>query len=113
MEDCIKVIEDWSMRNGMSLNKEKSGIVVFSHRRATKIPIMKMVKEKVPGKKTMKTRWIPTRKDICGIPICEQYKYLGTILNPKLMFNPQVCHIKKKSAPFIFEIIPLSIKCFC
>jgi len=29
---CIKVVEDWAERNGMVLNKKKSGIVVFTRR---------------------------------------------------------------------------------
>ncbi len=37
----IEVIEDWSNRNGMSLNKKKSGIVIFANRKAKKIPLMK------------------------------------------------------------------------
>ena len=60
---AIKVIEDWSRRNGMILNKKKSGIMVFASRRATDIPIMKLKED---------TKILaPAKADVAGIPICE------------------------------------------
>jgi hypothetical protein len=41
VERAITLIEQWSQRNGMSLNKEKSGIVIFANRHSKKIPLMK------------------------------------------------------------------------
>jgi retron-type reverse transcriptase len=56
VKTAIKIIEEWSERNGMSLNKKKSGIVVFAKRRANKIPMMKTLKEKIKNNKTLQTK---------------------------------------------------------
>jgi hypothetical protein len=106
VKKAIQVISEWSERNGMSLNKKKSGIVIFAKRRATKIPMMKTVKEKMKDKKTVKIRWIPDQKEIEGVPICEKYKYLGTILTPKLTCGEQIAHIKRKSAHIFVKLYP-------
>ena len=103
---AIKIITQWSERNGMSLNKKKSGIVVFAARRAHKIPMMKIVKEEIKGKKTIKGKWVPAHKEIEGVPICEKYKYLGTILTSKLTCGEQIAHIRKKSAHLFVKLYP-------
>ena len=38
LKNCIKVIEEWCRENGMTLNKKKSGIVIFTRRRKRKVP---------------------------------------------------------------------------
>src|SRR5689334_22777946 len=94
----------------MELNKLKSGIISFGHRLANHIPLMKLEKTKEirPRKyKTKKDRpdtveithskWVPAIKEVLGVPVCEQYKYLGTILTPKLVSDPQMKSIKRKS----------------
>ena len=40
LKKCINIIENWSEKNGMKLNKKKSGIVVFSPRNDKTIPYM-------------------------------------------------------------------------
>src|ERR1700683_5485834 len=75
LEKCIEIIERWSKANGMTLNKKKSAIVVFSPRRKRNIPDL--------GEK------------ILEVPIVKQYKYLGTILDSRLTLNPQLKHITK------------------
>ena len=109
VKKAIKIIEEWSERNGMSLNKKKSGIVVFAKRRANKIPMMKILKEVTKskkGKEVIKRKWIPAQKEIEGVPICEKYKYLGTILTPKLTCGEQIAHIRKKSAHIYVKLYP-------
>jgi hypothetical protein len=109
VKKAIKIIEEWSERNGMSLNKKKSGIVIFAKRRANKIPMMKTVKEVTKSKKgkdVIKRKWIPAQKEIEGVPICEKYKYLGTILTPKLTCGEQIAHIRRKSAHIFVQLYP-------
>ena len=103
----------------MLLNKKKSGIVVFAGRKAHTIPMMINTKEtpskniiplsstKQKGtKKTLKRKWLSAQNDIDGIPICEKYKYLGTILTPKLTCDEQISHIKRKSAYLLVKLYP-------
>ena len=105
LELAITIIESWCERNGMSLNKKKSGIVVFAPRRSKNIPFMKAVEEvsqeKKQNKGCKKCKWLPATKHILEIPICEEYKYLGTWLNTKLTCGPQINFIKKKTG-FLF-----------
>ncbi|MDR3550464.1 MAG: hypothetical protein P4L31_03555, partial [Candidatus Babeliales bacterium] len=103
VEKCIKIIEDWSARNGMELNKEKSGIVIFAHRRAQKIPKMKRL---LTVGQVNDVQWIPSEKSIKGVPICKTYKYLGTHLTPKLSCGPQLGYIKKKAAHLFSKLYP-------
>lgn len=112
LKDAIQIIEDWCNRNGMFLNKSKSGIVCFSPRHAVNIPLMKLQKTKEKRLKKYKTKgqatkteldivhseWVPAVKDISGIPVCSKYKYLGTYLTPKLTCKPQLVQIKRKAA---------------
>ena len=116
---CIVIIEEWAKRNGMDLNKQKSGIIPFAHRNALKIPLMK-VERKVElrnrkikkaqnqGEKVKLTHrnWIPSTSHFKGIPVCQKYKYLGTWLTPKLNIGPQLGHIKKKSAHLFIKLYP-------
>jgi len=112
LEKAIETVESWSTSNGMTLNKAKSGIVIFAHRRATKVPKMeKITEENSPGKekkRTKKSRWVPKEKEkeIAGVPICDKYKYLGTWLDPKLTCGPQIGHIKKKTAHIFVKLYP-------
>ena len=104
VEQCIKIIEDWSYANGMILNKNKSGVVVFGARSAKKIPKMQVLRDN--NKAQNKIAWTPTEKHISGIPICSKYKYLGTWLDSKLSCGPQIAHIKKKSAHLYTKLYP-------
>jgi len=107
---AIRVIEEWCSSNGMILNKKKSGIVIFAHRKANKVPLMKTEKEqkisKMNGKISVKRTWIPERAEFEGIPICKEYKYLGTILNSKLTAGPQINYICKKAAHIYTKLYP-------
>jgi len=51
---AVSVVEEWAKKNGMSLNKSKSGVVVFANRKATKVPKM----EKIGN------AWKPTEESI-------------------------------------------------
>jgi len=42
LKQCILVIEEWCKRNGMQLNKLKSGIIPFANRNSLKIPFLKL-----------------------------------------------------------------------
>ena len=58
----FRIISDWSMRNGMQLNKKKSGIVISIDRRIHNVPNMMRTKENGKSKLT------PPRTGIEGIP---------------------------------------------
>ena len=104
VEECIGAIEDWSKLNGMVLNKNKSGVVIFGERKAMKIP--KMQKDNRSTSNNCKGVWIPTQKTIRGVPICSKYKYLGTWLDSKLACGPQIGHIRKKAAHLFIKLYP-------
>jgi len=119
LRDAIKIIESWSKRNGMELNKLKSGIVPFANRNARNIPYMENHKTVEIKKRKYKSKvgrpaqvvinhykWKASTKDILGIPICEEYKYLGTILTPKLSCEPQIKHINRKAAHIHLKLSP-------
>lgn len=103
VEKCIQILEDWSLKNGMKLNKNKSGIVVFANRKATRIPKMKL---QASFAQKGDADWIPSQKTIKGVPLCKSYKYLGTHLTPKLSSGPQIGYIKKKAAHLFSKLYP-------
>ena len=103
----IKVISEWADKNGMHLNKNKSGIVVFGKRRRKNIPMMmKKYFEEDKKNKTIHAKLIPARNSIEGVPICEKYKYLGTILTPKLTCGEQISYIKRKAGYLLVKLYP-------
>ena len=100
VRNAVRIISDWSMRNGMQLNKKKSGIVIFVDRRSHDVP--NMMRKKENGK----SKLIPSKADIEGVPICEKYKYLGTILTPKLDCSEQISFIKRKAGFLLVKLYP-------
>ena len=90
----------------MLLNKKKSGIVVFAARKRQNIPMMKKTKHVKVNGKSRKGKLIPSRGCIEGVPICEKYKYLGTILTPKLGCGEQISFIKRKSGYLLVKLYP-------
>src|SRR5688572_15561259 len=95
---CIDIIEQWSEQNGMTLNKQKSGIVVFAPRMARDVPLMVLEKRKdEKDKDHIIADWIPACKDIQGVPIVSNYKYLGTLLDTKVTMKAQQKLIKRKA----------------
>ncbi len=103
----IHIISKWSEDNGMELNKKKSGIVVFGGRRKCKLPMM--TRDKSASKKGAKStpmNWKVANKFIEGIPVCEKYKYLGTILTPKLTCGEQISYIKRKTGFIFVKLYP-------
>ena len=100
-KEAIEIVENWARKNGMTLNKRKSGIIIFVNRRTTKPPFMQKPKE---AKGIIS--WIPTQKTINDIPLCDKYKYLGTWLNSKLTIDPQINHIRKKAAHIYVKLYP-------
>ena len=105
IKKAINVISEWSEKNGMLLNKKKSGIVIFARRKAHKIPMMKLLKGNLQDTKT-NNHWVPTQVEIEGVPICSKYKYLGTFLTPKLTCGEQIAFIKRKSAHIFVKLYP-------
>jgi len=107
---CVQIIEEWSVNNGMELNKKKSGIVVFAPRSAKNIPYMQLKVVEKKGKKGGKTKtrkWISASKEgINGIPIVSKYKYLGTYLDSKLTMKTQLNFIRKKSNHLFVKLYP-------
>ena len=85
----LKLIEGWSERNNMKLNKSKSGIVLFRHRRS---------------------RRVDHGTHIDGIQIQKEYKYLGCVLNETLSPQSQMDHIKRKSSFLTTKLRPLLSK---
>ena len=103
VKSVIRIISDWSLRNGMQLNKKKSGIVIFTSRRSHDVPYMVREKE---NDKSKKTKLVPSRPEIEGVPICDKYKYLGTILTPKLECSEQISFIKRKAGFLLVKLYP-------
>jgi len=120
LKNAIILIENWCSRNGMLLNKSKSGIITFSPRRALSIPLMRLEKIKETRHRKYRTRkpivkrnlrvthseWVPATKDILGIPVCSKYKYLGAFLTPKLSCKPQFTLIKRKATFLLAKFAP-------
>ena len=69
----IKTIEEWSSRNGMQLNKNKSGILTINRK-----------EEMQEG------------ENIEGIPLVRTYKYLGIIINEKFDIKDHIKSLKRK-----------------
>jgi len=103
---CVQIIEEWSKQNGMELNKDKSGIVIFAPRKAKKIPLMEAETILNSQGKVVRREWVPIQKNICQIPILSSYKYLGTYLDSKLTMRNQLVHIKDKSNYLFFQLYP-------
>lgn len=76
LERCIQIIEKWSNQNNLQINKNKSAVLEFIHRRKRKTQLIvgNMLK---------------------GYPIVNKYKYLGTWFNQKLTMDTQIKHIRK------------------
>ena len=71
LNKCIDVIERWSQENHLKINKKKSAILEFMHRR-------------------QRTTLMKTGDSFRDYPIVDKYKYLGTWLSQKLMIDPQI-----------------------
>ena len=96
----------------MKLNKKKSGIVIFAPRKDKTIPYMKLVTKEVTVKRKNKLvkvkvkEWVPTTKEIQGVPILSKYKYLGTYFDCKLTLQEQLSFIRKKSCSLLVKLYP-------
>lgn len=104
LRKVIQIIERWSLKNCMSLNKTKSGIVPFASRKGSEKSTPFMMRKYDEKSKTMK--WKPARSELEGIPILSEYKYLGTILDFKLRLEPQLEKIKEKSHKTFIRLYP-------
>ena len=78
LRKCCKIIESWSNDNNLQINRNKSAILEFVHRR---------------GRET----YLKVGDYWMGFPIVDKYKYLGTWLNQKLTMDTQISHIQKKT----------------
>ena len=106
IKQCIKIIEEWSKQNGMELNKKKSGILPFGPRRAKEVALLRLDKTFNPQTKKTENKWIPTTKEISGIPVVTTYKYLGTHLDPKLTIKHQLNNIERKANFLYVKLYP-------
>ncbi len=50
--------------------------------------------------------WRPATIDIDDISISDKYKYLGTILTPKLSCGEQISYIRRKSGFLLVKLYP-------
>jgi len=98
----INFAESWSRKNGMKLNKSKSAIVPFAPRSAKTIPFLS--REENPYSK--KKEWKALDRSVLEIPIKTEYKYLGVVLNFKLLLEPQINYIKKKASWIFIKLYP-------
>lgn len=78
LEKCINIIERWSGENNLKINKNKSAILEFMHRRK-------------------KVTSLTVGETFLGYPVVEKYKYLGTWLNQKLTLDTHLTHIQQKT----------------
>ena len=67
IEVAIKIVEEWTRKNKMKINKKKSGIMIFKKKR----------------RKNAENE----EKEITGYPIVEEYKYLGIWLDSRMSFK--------------------------
>ena len=74
IKDLIRITKVWCAENKMTLNNQKSGILIFRDK-------LKISQE---------------NKEILGIPIVTQYKYLGVLLNNSLNLDDHFKKLKKK-----------------
>ena len=93
---------------------EKIRYSSFQGRRTLTIPMMKTVlletkKKNRKNSKKVKEKWAPAIKEIDGVPICEKYKYLGTVLTPKLTCTEQIAQIKRKCGNLFVKLMPYLI----
>ena len=77
LNKCIDIVERWSQENHLKINKKKSAILEFIHRR-------------------QRTTLMKTGDSFRDYPIVDKYKYLGTWLSQKLMIDPQIEFIEKR-----------------
>ena len=68
LKRCIQTIEQWSETNNLKINRNKSAILEFVHRRSKKQQLI-------------------INENFMEYPIVSQYKYLGTWLNQKLTLD--------------------------
>jgi len=102
LHKAIKIVDLWSKKNGMELNKKKSAIVPFAPRKVKAIPFLHRLKNN-DGKAK---EWIVNRKELDGVPIVLEYKYLGTFLNFKLTTQTHMEAIRKKSDWIFIRLYP-------
>jgi len=84
LNKILKCLDTILPEENLRINKAKSGIINFRHRRS------KLTKSE--------KRWRRKQNfSYKGYPLVQEYKYLGTILNEKLTIHPQMKFIRKKS----------------
>jgi hypothetical protein len=113
LEKSIRIIKEWSADNGMSLNAKKSGIVPFAPRRAKKIPFLTTETTFRKSKRSSKNvkdikllNWVPETERLQDIPICSEYKYLGSYLSSKLTADAQISFIDRKAGHLYTRLFP-------
>jgi hypothetical protein len=81
----VRTIQIWSENNGMMLNKQKSDLIGFKGRR-------------------QRNSLLKLRELFEGIPVVDQYRYLGLTLNSKLTLKDQISFISRKSAYIRYKL---------
>ena len=79
LRKAIQSIQRWSSINNLLLNSKKSGIIEF-----------------IPRSKSYPSS-LSTGTIFEGIPVVDEYKYLGLIVDKKITCQPQLKHIEKKT----------------
>ena len=85
----IKLIKSWSKENNLELNAKKSGIVEFTPRRGNQ------------------TKYLKVNSEFEGIPVLNEYRYLGLILDGKLTMTKQLELIDKKANFQVTKLWPI------
>ena len=88
LKKCIETIEDWSELNNLKINRSKSAVIEFIHRRCKKFQLT-------------------VNETFMEYPIVSQYKYLGTWLNQKLTLDTQVEYVMKSAEAIRRKLSPV------
>jgi len=86
IRDVVRAIERFSDDNGLKLNKSKSGIVEYIGRHS---------------------RSFLRCKELFGIAVLTEYKYLGLWMDSKLTLSKQMSHVRKKCHFIKMKLSPI------
>ena len=92
LDTIIKNLEDWSLKNGMTINKKKSGIMFI----------------KLKDNKNFQNK--NTDQKIKGFPIVDKYKFLGITIAPNFELKYHFEDIKRKTNYISSKVLALPRK---
>ena len=85
MQEGLTIVNDWCIRNGLSISPEKTELVLFTRKRKT-------------------DGWITPKIGTKEIAMRTEVKYLGVILDKKLNFNAHVHNRCTKATRALFQM---------